>query len=48
MKEFTRDPLFKELEKKNRENRKDNWAKLRKVRQQKEKIVTMYPMVCIC
>ena len=48
MKEFTRDPLFKELEKKNKENRRENWAKLRKVRQQKEKIVTMYPMVCIC
>ena len=48
MKEFTRDPLFKELEKKNKENRRENWTKLRKVRQQKEKIVTMYPMVCIC
>ena len=47
MKDFARDPTFKELEKKNRENRKENWGKLRKVKNQKEKIVTMYPMISI-
>ena len=47
MKEFEKNPEYKKMQKISKKNRQDNWKHLRKVKNQKEKVVAMYPTVFI-
>lgn len=43
MKEFEKNKDYKELQKLARDNRKENWKHYRKVKKQKEKVVSLFP-----
>ena len=47
MKEFEKNPEYKKMQQVSKKNRQDNWKHLRKVKNQKEKVVAMYPTVFI-